>query len=271
MRFAVARLRDGHLLGWVGTGGGAPLEAVPWIGGDGQVVTPRRLRWADVAAGRLLPRFELPAGERFLAPAVSARIADVAASDRALYLFPSGSLLATTPAPRPFAVVPLGGAAADLDRAVVAAVPDGFAVSFLFGYRSERDLGPARQVVLHVGHDGSLEVLADAPLVPGLPAWVRHRGSLVSPVMQALDDLVRSTIYGPAARRARPAELLAHPPPRRVFLVAALLALLAAAATWALARRRVAGAGSRSAWAVAALLLGPPVPLALLLFVRPPS
>lgn len=270
MAFAGRDRRSGRSLGWLAAGGG-PLPAVPILHENAQVVTPRALYHFEGGRPRLDLRFALPAGERLLAPAAAGAALDLALSDRALYLFAPGAL--TRPGPgaapaRPFAAIALPGEASNLVR--VAAAPatraEAVLVSLEFGARNERGFAPARQVLLGVGRGGESGVIADLPLSPGLPAWVRHRGFLVSPVLLAAGDLARTAFAGSGPGAAGARDLLAHPPPRPIVAGAAALALLAAAATRFLARRRALTPGSRRAWTLAALLLGPPVPFALLLY-----
>lgn len=275
MAFAGRDRRTGRSLGWL-EAGGAPLAAVPHLEQNAQVVTPRAVYLFEGGGGgpRLDLRFALPAGERFLAPAVAGKALDLALGDRALYLFAPGALSRLEPpaAPaRPFATIPLPGEASNLVRIVASpAAPatraEAVLVALEFGARNERGFAPARQVLLAVDWEGESGVIANLPLSPGLPVWERHRGFLVSPVLQTADDLTRAALAGSGPGAASLGDLVAHPPPAGVLAGALLLALLSSGATWLLAGRRCQSPGSRRGWTLAALLLGAPVPFALLLY-----
>jgi hypothetical protein len=282
MLFAGRSLRTGQAVGWLGPGGAAPhggelqpFAEVPYAFATGYLLTARRLYRFDGARQAVDQRFALTAGERFVAAPLAAATLDLALSDRALYVFAPGSLLGRGAAAVPLARVPLPGEASNLERALAARVGDGLLASFLLGTRSERELRPARQLVVWVAGEGRQEVIADRELSAGPPPWVRHRGFLVSPLLQCADDLVRSALLGgermPGKGAANLRELLAHPPPLPLLAVAAALAALAAASTWILAGRRGFDAAPRVAWTAAALLGGPPVFFASLLFTAPPD
>jgi hypothetical protein len=259
--------RSGAVVGALDAAG-EPFVEVPYLAAHRQVVTPRALYWLPPGQGPLVRRLELRSGERFVAPVATEYepASHLALTDRFVYVFAADALFSPGPEPKPLAAVALPGAIADLERATVGELRDGWLVSFLFGAHAERDLGPARQVVVHVHRDGTSRVLADAPLASGLPTWMRHRGAVVSPALQLLDDALRSTLWGAGRRAARPRDTLAHPPPPHVFALAFSLAALAAGVTWLLSRRRDLDRAARRAWIAAAFLLGPPVPIALLLF-----
>lgn len=284
MLYAGRSLRTGQPAGWLGAGGVSseageaalrPFAEVPLAIGARYVLTGQRLYCFDGAHRRVKLRWELPSGERFVALPFEADDFDLALSDRALYLFAVHSLLGDGATPVPLVAVDLPGEASNLERAFAVPVEEGWLVSFLFGTRSERDLRPARQVVVLVGQGGGREVLTDRVLTAGLPAGVRHRGFLVSPLLQTVEDLVRSALLGPGRLPGDYAtslrELLAHPPPRRIVAWAAALAAFAAAATFFAARRRGLAGPRRLAWTVAALFVGIPALLTFFLVTTPPD
>lgn len=192
---------------------------------------------------------------------------DLLLADDALLVLAPGALSRPDGLAAPRARLPLAEPHANLESVAVAALDDGLVVSFLEGRRSERGFAPARQTVWRVSRDGGVKLLAERALAQGAPLWVRHRGLLLSPALQAADDLLRSSLYGAGRRTATWSERLAAPPPAAIRAGAFIVALLSAAATFLLARRRGLDAAARRRWTVAALLLGAPVPFVLPHFV----
>lgn len=180
----------------------------------------------------------------------------------------------------PPAVLPTPGhsvngaaAFANLDGVAVAAVDDGALVTFVTGRRSERGFAPARQTVWSVGREGAPQLLVDLPLGQGAPAWVRHRGFLLSPLLQTVDDMVRTEWFGVGPGAAGVGEAVAHPPPPPILGGALLVAVATAGVAWWLAGRRGLAVNARRGWVIAALLLGPPLLFAMPLFTsrHPPE
>jgi|CXWL01.1.fsa_nt_gi hypothetical protein len=279
MLFAGQRLRTGQAAGWLGAAGvaapgGMPdrFPAVPAVDGDRQLLTAQTLYRFDSPTQRVTQRFVLADGERFVSPVVSGASLDLALTDRALYLFAPGALLdpAAVGTPIPFAVVTLPDAVANLDRALATRVGATSVVSFVYGRRSERGFSAAHQVLFRLDNHETV-LVGDRPLAPGAPSWVRHRAFLVSPLLQLAEDLVRRSIGGRDEGAETPRDAVTHWPPFDILVAAIGLAVAAAVATWLLARHRLPSPTSRLAWTAAALLLGPPVPLSLLLAVPRPD
>lgn len=247
------------------------LLDVPIVVDDQQLVTRQQIYVFDPQAMRFDLRFVVTGDERLVTPLIEHGTFASALSDRTLYLFtpspagdtgrfiqPAGGRLV------PFAAVPLPGALRNLLKVLIAPVDRGFAVSFIVGTLSEREILPARQMVLEVSAGGAREVVVDEPLGTGPPAWSRHWGFVMSPLIRSLHDLVWTAI-GPQRRYpVTLVDLLRHPPPRSIVGLAALVAALAAGLTAWLARRRLPPR-RRWAWVLAAACCGMPGFLSMLL------
>jgi len=277
MAFAGREIRSGKSAGWFGpdarSDGDAPasrFESVPAVVAGRWLVTERRLHELDPKRSTVRLRFEAPAGERIEKP-VSGRDGALLGvlTDRALHLASPGASVLTDPAVGsslaiPIAV-PLPGDLRNLSRVLLAPRADGVLLSFVFGTRSERDLGEARQVLGEVDRDGRYRVIADIPLGQGPPTWTRHRSFLVSPLLTGLVDVGLSWIAPERLDGVGPADLASHLPPRSLVVVAALVALLSGAMTYFEASRRRLGRGARLAWSAAALATSVPGFLSFLL------
>jgi hypothetical protein len=191
---------------------------------------------------------------------------DLLLADDALVQLPPGGLARPERLKSPLARLPLEGPPANLERVAVAVLADGLLVTVVEGRRSERGFAPARWSAWWLPEDRPAGRLATGSLAPGAPAWVRHRGFVISPLLQTADDLLRSTLWGVGPRTAGWSEIVSQPPPRSIVGLALALALLSAVATALVARRRGLAVDARRGWTIAALLLGPPVLLALPLF-----
>lgn len=254
--------------GWLGTTGlattldrqSAVLGAfadVPIVVDDRQVVVRNQVYMLDPQPMRFDLRFTGERNERFVTPLVEHERFAYLLSDRRLILFPGGN---EAGAGRlvPSVVLPLPDVVRNLSKVVVAPFDRGFVVSFVFGVLSERDHLPARQVVLTAFGDGRTETLVDVPLAPGPPAWSRHWGFIMSPVLQVLDDLVWTGLGPRRYRGLTVGDVLSMRPPGQVVALALFVAALAAFLTALLASRRQGPGQPRWAWIIGAVCLGLP-------------
>ena len=162
-------------------------------------------------------------------------------------------------------VVALPGEVRHLAKVQVAPLDDGYVLSFIFGRLSERETGEARQIItlLRPTEGAATDValrhtlIVDQLLEHGPPAWVRHRGFILSPLMQTLHDVAWAAIGG-ASRDRRPSDSFAYPPPWSIRGWALLVAALAAAGTAWLVRRRRLDRPQRRCWIFTAFLTGLP-------------
>jgi hypothetical protein len=266
MAFEGRELSTGKAAGWLGASPGKSdaYGEVPRSDDGELILTPRRLDRFDHLTSRIEPLFELPATERFVGLSQHQPF-DMALSDRALYLFAPGAFQAAAPL-APLLQIPHESEVANLQRILVGRLGERWLVSIVEGTRSEREVAPARQRLLILGADGRAERGAAISLDPGIPAFIRYRGYVLSPTVQTSLDLGLAALYGPGEGPSSLRELAANPPPPRIQIAGLLAMALASAATWRLASRRALDPASRRAWTLAAFLAGLPVPLALLLF-----
>ncbi|MEM9555064.1 MAG: hypothetical protein AAGC60_12455 [Acidobacteriota bacterium] len=275
MLFHGLSMRTGESVGWLGASGDratSPSEllrfaSVPTAVSPRHLATPRRLYELRRDGDGLALRSELPDGERWASALITHRGLTLARSDRALYLFDARTLERERGVVAPRARVPLPGGTDNLSRVDIAELLDGHLLAFTFGRLSERERYPAYQSVVEVGVDGVVTPLVERSLGPGPPAWVRHRGFLVSPTIQQAHDLTWSLLAPQRPGRIGLTDIANAPPPRLVLL-ALLAAMASAAATAMVASRRGLDRAARRMWTVVAFALGAPGFFAFLAWTR---
>ena len=275
MRFQGWRVRSLSTAGWLGLSGAVAdalpaddnpsrFPEVPRVVDNQQVIVGSRIYMFDPQRLRFDLRFEGASDERLTTPLIDHGAFVSALSDRRLYLFRTpdtdlGRVLQPGPGRlSPSATVALPGVSRNLLKVLVGPLDRGFAVSFIFGTLSERDLLAARQVVLEALPNGETEVVADQTLEQGPPAWSRHWGFIMSPLLQTLHDLVWNAIDPRHHREMSLDEATLHRRPQRVVVLALLVALIAAGLAAMLARRRLGPRQSPWPWIVATALGGAP-------------
>lgn len=280
MLFFGRDLRTGAPVGWLGPEGRLGMAepsvttprfpAVPRVAANRFPLTAGRLWEYEPRTQTLRLRFVAAPGERLAAPLALHHGVATLLSDRALYLFAPRDLERGDDLLAPTAIVPLPGDLRNLERVDVAELIDGHLVSFLLGEQSARDLYPARQVVVEVGLDGTRHLIAERPLQPmSFSVWYRHRGFVVSPVWQLLDDAVWGLVAPARPQRVSLAQVARRPPPPAIRWAALAVALVSAALAAAFARRRSLTVRGRWAWTVACGLAGPPALISLWLLTAP--
>jgi hypothetical protein len=249
MQFHGRNTRTGAAVGWLEP----PLAEVPVVAADGAMVAGGGLYQVEFGAGRVERLWQAPSGERLMGPAVPFDGGEAILSDGALYLSDDSGWSGSPTA------LPLPGTVENLERAVVVKLPESRLITFFLGQLSERDAYPARLVVLELAETGAVTTITDRALVAGAPAWVRHRGFLVSPLLQALVDFVWRDPMAPRWRQI----------PNGVWAAALGLALVSMFLTAGLARRRGPGTAFWL-WTAMGFFCGLPAFVSLLL-LRPRS
>ncbi len=250
-----------------GVGGKAPrpFHDVPFVVANRFLVSPRQIRELDLDRTTSDLRFELPKDEVFTTPFVEHRSLVVAKSQTTLYLFDPRDLELGTGLMQPQMTVALPDVARNISRILIAEMVDSYLVSFVVGSQSSRGYHGAfqRTVELPIGGSGEpadagAQVVAEAPLAQGFPAWYRHRKFLLSPVLQHLHDLVWTAIGPHRDTRVTWNDIVAKPVPAAIFVGTLLIALLSAfGAAWLAHRRHLEGRDRRF-WILLALFLGVP-------------
>ena len=260
MRFHGRDRLNGRSAGWLGVSGRPSTDPdtvpafseVPLFANHQHVVTKRRVYSISADKNRLEQRFMAASNERLLTQWKVYKRFSALLTDKKLCLF-APSIDST-----PLAEIPWRGSVDNLSRVLVGQVDDGYLVSFILGRQSPRDFDEARQVVGWLDTDGDYEVLVDQKLLPGPPAWSRHRGFIASPVMQHVHDLVMAGTQPYRTHYISVRDVAASRPPASVMGAAVVLALISGAlSAWSARRRRLEPA-RRWAWTAAGFVIGLP-------------
>lgn len=267
------RHRGGQAVGWLGTSG--PLGAVPPQDVEAEerftsvpyvmgrfIVTPSQLYEFDPRRQTVDLRYALAGDERFVGPPTVQATAVTVLTDQRLLLFEPRDFNVGSGRPKglleTITTIPLEGAVSNLRRIDLAELIDSYLVSMVFGTESSRGHAPARQLLLDATFDGEWTILAREELGQGVPAVVRHRTFVASPVLSRAHDAAWGLIEAGQPNRFPVGHALAQPVPRSVALAAAFVALLSAALTYWLTTWRRLDGRQRLGWTALAFVLGLP-------------
>jgi hypothetical protein len=276
MLFHGRSLRTGEDAGWLGTSGGVLSSAaeiptalrfseIPYIVGHRYVVTRQQLYEYDPQREeRLSLRFELAGSERFTSTFATHGSFVTVRTTRAVYFFEPRDLEREPGRVEPTTTVPLDGTVRNVSRIHVAELIDSYLLSVIYGSQSERGYHEAKQVVAEVGIDGGYEIVAERTLSWGQPAFLQHRGFILSPLLQHTHDLLWTWIGPGREERVSFRDIVSHPVPATIAFLAFLVAALSAALTAWIARQRHLERAHGQAWTLAAFCLGLPCFLSFL-------
>jgi hypothetical protein len=240
------------------------LPVPPLVAGDGQtIIAGNRVLHYDAQTRRFSDRITLPAGERLIAPPQPAWDQLAILSDHALRVYDGRVMRHGDGNLPPLATINLAGPPGALARIDLLELLDGYLVSFTYGQRSaEGRSQPEQQLWLVEG--ARVTPVLRRPLDPDYPALMRHADLWFAPVLTSGATALRGAFGAPNAM----ADTGPRVAPSSILALALALHILSALGAWWRGGGVLTDRRERVAWAIAALLLGPPMLIAFLLHQR---
>lgn len=264
MRFhgrAVATRRRGGVLG-IGQDN-APFRQPPMVVDDGRMLTASGILAFDRESGRVDPLLTLPPGRVIASAPVPVGDAVAVLSSRDLR-FHDARMLEDGDRLYPVqAAIPLPGPVGSLMRVDLIELLDGYLAIFTYG-RDINSPDATWQAVRRVDEFGRVTTAGERRLTADYPALSRFAGWWLSP---ALTTARNAAVAWPADDQPL-GERRSDAPPPVIWTLAVILSLLAIVAAIPLGRSRGMGWRQLGPWALATLLAGPPMLVALWL-IRP--
>lgn len=241
------------------------LPVPPLVAGDGKtIIAGNRVLQYEAQSTRFADRITLPSAERLIAPPQPAWDQLAVLSDHALRVY-DGRVMQHGDGPLPpLATINLMGSPGALVRIDMLELLDGYLVSLTYGQRSAEGRSRPEQQLWHVKAGHATPVLRRA-LDPDYPALMRHADLWFAPALTTGAAALRDAFAPPNAMtdtgpREAPSDILG---------LALLLHLVSALGAWWRGGTILTNRRERVVWAIAALFLGPPMQIALLLLQRP--